>query len=149
MSFDPPADGLYYVRAYAIDSFGLTGPVTDAMIIGVDRAPPSGVSFDLSGTAYLSSTLSAGPLGITLTGRISDTTGTPYVSGVDAVALAIGAATNSARRLWPNRARPPVRSPSAGSRRPLDSDGRCGTPTGVYTLTVGGSDVAGNVSPDL
>ena len=88
--FSPAADGLYYVRAYGIDNFDLAGPVTETMIIGVDRAPPSGISFDLDGTAYLSSTLSAGPPGITLTGRISDTTGTPYVSGVDAVALALG-----------------------------------------------------------
>ncbi|MGD8472611.1 MAG: hypothetical protein PVH59_00715, partial [Anaerolineae bacterium] len=142
--FSPPADGLYYVRAYGIDSFELTGPVTDAMIIGVDSAPPSGISFDLDGTAYLSSTLSAGPLGITLTGHISDTTGAPYVSGVDAVALAIGheelgmatvAEPGEASSAFAFRWEPP----DTGFGRSLRN------PTGMYTLTVGGSDQAGNV----
>ncbi|MBM3188845.1 MAG: hypothetical protein FJZ90_09005, partial [Chloroflexi bacterium] len=146
-SFTPAEDNVYYVRAYGVDWFQVAGPVSEPWVIGVDRKPPSRVRFDLRGTAYLSTTTSLdGSPVIALTGRISDTIGAPYVSGVDAVALLAdgqavetvdvtdqGQASSSFTVQW---------TPSI-----LRTGRSLRSTNGVHRLTVGGRDVAGNICP--
>jgi hypothetical protein len=146
-TFTPPADDVYTVRTYAVDGDGIAGPVSEPWVIGVDQTPPYSLGFDLHNTAYLSTTISAdGPRIITLTGWISDTTGTPFVSGaddvivladgevVDAVSVAEqGQSANAFAARWA--------PPWSGFGRSMRSE------SGAHILTVLGGDVAGNASP--
>ncbi|MBN2390564.1 MAG: FG-GAP repeat protein [Anaerolineae bacterium] len=89
--FTPPADGIYYVRAFAIDTCGTAGPSSDPWTLGVDQTPPADVRFDEDDAVYLTTsaldearaTAINDQPAITFTGQATDTAGAPYVSGVD------------------------------------------------------------------
>ncbi|MBN1814518.1 MAG: hypothetical protein JXA14_21945, partial [Anaerolineae bacterium] len=81
--FTPPADGIYYVRAFAIDKCGTAGPSSDAWTLGVDQTPPADVRFDDDDAVYLTTTAINNQPAISFTGQATDTAGAPYVSGVD------------------------------------------------------------------
>jgi len=131
-SFTPTTDSLYYARAYGLDSFGVAGPLSDLMIIGVDRTPPTSVGFDLQGTAYFSTTASLeGPPAITLTGLVGVLDGSGDT--LDTISVDQPGEPYSA---FTYRWAPPVSGSGRSSR----------SATGAYNLTVGGSDVAGNAA---
>ncbi|MDQ1300331.1 MAG: hypothetical protein QG637_248, partial [Chloroflexota bacterium] len=143
--FDPPADNVYHVRAYAVDSYGKAGAVAGPLDIGVDQAAPASVQLDLGDTAFLSTTTTAGqPLSILLTGRLQDAPGALYVSGAGSVGLLHGQEAKSAAvthsgqpsSAFSLRWSPPVRGRGMSVR----------SATGDYQLIVGGSDLAGNAA---
>ncbi|MGD8969123.1 MAG: hypothetical protein PVI07_16570, partial [Anaerolineae bacterium] len=145
-SFTPPGDDVYYVRTYAVDGDGLAGPVSERWVIGVDRTPPYSLGFDLHDTAYLSTTISAdGPRVITVTGWISDTAGTPFVSGADDVTvLADGDVEDAVSVADPGQSANAFAArwapPASGFGRSVRSE------SGAHILTVLGGDLAGNAS---
>ncbi|MGH2829706.1 MAG: hypothetical protein ACRDJM_04425, partial [Actinomycetota bacterium] len=72
----PPGDDTYSLQAYAIDAYGIAGPASDPIAVSVDATPPSGVTFDKSGTVYLSTSFLSDTLAtLQITGRITDTLG--------------------------------------------------------------------------
>lgn len=150
----PPADDTYHAQAYAIDGYGVPGPVSAPITISADGTPPSGAQFDLSGTAYLSTTFHSDTLSTaTLTGHIADTPGGSYVSGAASAVLFIDHGSGD---------------PVSGIRiQPVDQPGAVSSPfsynwslpygglggvahaaAGTYTVTVGGTDLAGNAGTD-
>jgi hypothetical protein len=138
-NFAPDADGSYFLRAYGIDTWGLSGATTEPMVLGIDQAAPTEVSFDLGPTAFVSTTVQAGqPAGIALSGTVSESPG-GYVSGVGRVSLLERNETTTAE----------VEKPGAASSRfhltwtpPKAESVR--TPSGDYELLLGGADAAGN-----
>ena len=146
-SFTPADDNIYYIRTYAVDAYAVAGPLSELLTLGVDKKPPVDVRFDLSGTAYFSTTATVdGPPAITLSGYLQDATGAPYVSGADVVGILDG----SGRALVSTSVDDPGQPGSAFTYQwtpPLSGYGRSlRTANGVYNLTVGGSDVAGNTA---
>ncbi|RME84986.1 MAG: hypothetical protein D6775_04050, partial [Caldilineae bacterium] len=135
-TFIPPGDDIYYVRAYAIDTYGVAGPVSPPLILGVDQTPPASVRFDLRGTTYVSTTAGAdiGPPVVTLTGRLDDAPGAPYLSGAGVVLLDDG--TGDVPQPVPVDT---AGQPGSSFHYPWAPPGE-----GLYRLTVGGSDAAGN-----
>ncbi|MGD8584329.1 MAG: hypothetical protein PVJ75_03170, partial [Chloroflexota bacterium] len=81
--FTPPGDDVYYVRAYAVDKCGTSGPPSEAWILGVDQTLPADVSFDQADAVYMTSQAISDHPTISFSGSATDTTGAPYVSGVD------------------------------------------------------------------
>ncbi len=146
-SFTPAGDNIYYARAYSLDNYGVVGPLSDLMTIGVDRTAPTSVSFDLEGTAYFSTTASAeGPPAITLTGHLQDGTGAPYVSGADVVGVLDGSG-DTLETISVDEPGQPYSGFTYRWAPPVSGSGRSQrTANGAYSLTVGGSDVAGNAS---
>src|SRR5690606_2899222 len=85
----PPSDGSYHPRAYAVDAYGVGGPVADLVSVNVDQTPPAAASLGQSGTVfvtteYLSETLAT----LHLTGRVTDTA-SAFTSGAGAAVLMI------------------------------------------------------------
>ncbi len=151
----PPADGVYNVFARATDQYGVTGPITGPVVVNVDSTIPANATFDLDGTVFLSTTHSPQSLAaFTVTGRITDATGAPYVSGVgSAQVLAQHFLISSTEWL---RGESVVGSPGAVSSAfsttfslPMTPLGGDASPSaqGLYQLRLGGRDRAGNVRP--
>ena len=155
-TFNAPADGIYIVRAYAIDGNGFAGPA-DEESVGVDTSAPNGLTLDLEGTVYLNTESAAlasrdgaavalEPPFVTISGQVSDQTGAAFVSGVSKVGMLIndnedndeyetvdvdnpGAASSTFSFKW---------TPPAG----FGLASRNGQ--GQYHLTVAAQDAAGN-----
>lgn len=95
-SFAAPADGIYIVRAYGVDTLGAVGAVDEATV-GVDTSAPNSLTLDLEGTVYLHTqsvdTRSADAVGeppfVILSGQVSDKPGAAFISGVDKVGILV------------------------------------------------------------
>jgi hypothetical protein len=85
--FTPPADDTYYVRAYAVDTCGTSGPPSNAWTLGIDQTRPAGVRFDQDDAVYLTSAAINEQPTISFSGWATDTAHAPYVSGVDWVGI--------------------------------------------------------------
>ncbi len=146
----PPADDVYYLQAYAVDAHGLAGPASAPIKVTVDGTPPSKVAFDLSSTAYLSTTFLSDTLStVILSGQIGDAAGGAYVSGAGSAVLLIDHGPGD---------------PADGIKvQPVDEPGQASSSfsydwslpygglggvahaaAGTYTVTLGAMDVAGN-----
>jgi hypothetical protein len=152
-SWTPPTDDTYYIRAYAIDGYGVPGPASTPITVSVDGTPPSEAAFDLSSTAYLSTTFFSDTLStVRLTGHIGDTPGGAYVSGAgDAVLLIDHGSGDPANgiEILPVDLPGQVSSPFSYDW-PLPYSGLGGvahSAAGMYTLTLGATDLAGNAGP--
>ncbi len=150
----PPADNTYYLQAYAIDAHGIAGPASDPITVSVDATPPSGATFDKSGTVYLPTTFLSDTLAtLQITGRISDTLG-GYVSGAGEALLLINDGVGSATQPFKFDTQP-VAQPGQPSSPftyewSLPSSGFSGAlvdAVRMYTLTLGATDMAGNAGP--
>lgn len=161
-SFDPPADGVYFVRAYGIDTWGMAGQAAGPLKIGVDQTPPAQVSFDFADTAFLAaSSLPGEQPAVTLSGQAQDaflaqegrgdlaqegrgdlapTAG--YVSGVGSVSVLLDQDAQTVDVAQPGQ----PASPFSLRWTPPPGDS-VRTPTGDYRLIVGVTDIAGNPSP--
>ncbi|MEJ5308586.1 MAG: FG-GAP-like repeat-containing protein [Anaerolineae bacterium] len=151
----PPADGAYIVRARAADVYAVAGDVTAPVSFFVDSTPPASASFDLDGTAFISTTFDVASLGaFTVTGQIADATGGAYVSGV-------GGAQVNAVLTTPDgdeylRGVSVIADPGAPSSPFHTTFSLPVTPfggaspyaEGLYQLTLGANDRAGNLRPD-
>jgi hypothetical protein len=152
-TWTPPADDVYYVQAYAVDGYGVSGPASTPITVSVDGTPPSGVQFDLHGTAYLSTTFLSKTLStVRVTGRITDALGGEYVSGAgDAVLLVNrGPDAQTAHLKVQPADEPGALSSSFAYALELPYGGLGGVAhnaAGAYTLTVGATDRAGNAGP--
>jgi hypothetical protein len=146
-NFTPPADGIYYVRAYAVDTCGTSGAPSDAWTLGIDQTPPADVRFDQDETIYLTTTATLNDMpAIALTGWATDTAGAPYVSGVDWV----GFLANMTPLGMISVAQPGQLSSSFAYSWTLPESRHESSMRGFapsYDLLVGISDVAGNISP--
>ncbi len=148
-SFDPPADGVYFARAYGIDTWDRAGQTSDLLKLGVDQTAPVQVSFDLGPTAYLAASALPGEQpSILLTGQVQDAVTLAqegqagYVSGVGAVSVLLDQDAQTVDAAQPGQPFSPFSlrwTPPAG-----DS---VRTPSGAYNLVLGASDAAGNPSP--
>jgi hypothetical protein len=152
-TWTPPADDTYYVQAYAIDGYGVPGPTSTPITVSVDGTPPSDAQFDLSGTAYLSTTFLSNTLStVRLTGRISDTPGGGYVSGAGNAVLLIddGSGDQAAGiKIQPVAQPGQVSSPfSYDWSLPYGGlGGVAPSAARMYTITLGATDLAGNAGP--
>ncbi|MBX3000370.1 MAG: VCBS repeat-containing protein [Caldilineaceae bacterium] len=145
-SFNSPTDGAYLLRAYGVDSLGVSGQAHEVNV-GVDTSPPASLTLDLEGTVYLKTQTEAisarndadgEPPFVILSGQVGDKTGAAFVSGVDKVGVVVngeqyytvdvdnpGAASSPFHFKW---------SPPAWARGDQ----------GQYEITVAGQDRAGN-----
>ncbi len=143
----PPADDVYTIQAQGIDSYGLHGPVSVPISVSVDSTLPPAARFDLRNTAYLSTTFMTETLAtVRITGRISDTAGGAYVSGVDEAVLLIDDGTGDPT-VETIPAEQPGQISSAFSHDwsvPIFSAYQG---TLVYDLALSAVDRAGNTSP--
>lgn len=81
--FVPPADGTYnlFVRGY--DVYGVQGPVAGPIVFYADSTIPAGGTFNIKPLQFVSTTFSVDSLAaFTITGRMTETTGGAYVSGL-------------------------------------------------------------------
>jgi hypothetical protein len=147
-SFDPPADGVYFARAYGIDTWDRAGQTSDLLKIGVDQSAPVQVSFDLGPTAYLAtSSLPGEQPSILLSGQVQDAVTlaqaaqADYVSGVGAVSVLMDQDAQTVDAAQPGQ----PASPFSLRWTPPPGDS-VRTPSGAYDLVVGATDVAGNPS---
>ncbi|MGD2179467.1 MAG: VCBS repeat-containing protein, partial [Anaerolineae bacterium] len=153
-TWTPPTDDVYYLQAYAIDAYGVVGPASTPITVSVDATPPSEVAFDLSSTAYLSTTFYSDTLStVRLTGHIGDNPGGAYVSGAGNAVLVIDHGSGD---------------PANGIKiQAVDQPGQISSPfsydwslpysglggvahsgAGMYTITLGATDLAGNAGAD-
>ncbi len=143
-TWTPPTSGHYAWFGRAWDGYGVAGPVAGPVEFDVDLIQPVSVAFDLRGTTYLSTALTDGAPMITLTGRMTDTTGA-FASGAGAALIIVqGAFTQSNIS--------PVATPGALSSAfaspwtlPLGPGGFAALAAQKgYTLSASGIDRAGN-----
>jgi hypothetical protein len=151
-TWTPPTDDVYYIQAYGIDGYGVPGPASAPITVSVDGTPPSGVQFDLRSTAYVSTTFFSDTLSTAwITGRITDAVGGEYVSGAgDAVLLVNrGPDAQTAHVKIQPTDEPGALSSAFAYPLELPYGGLGGVAreaAGVYTLTVGATDQAGNAA---
>jgi hypothetical protein len=150
----PLVDDTYYIQAYAVDGYGVPGLASTPITIGVDGTPPSEVAFDLSSTAYLSTTFFSDTLStVRLTGHIGDTPGAAYVSGAGKAVLLIDHGSGDpANGIKIQSVDQPGQVSSPFSYDwPLPYSGLGGvahSAAGMYTITLGATDLAGNACAD-
>jgi hypothetical protein len=150
----PPADGTYYLSAYALDMYGIAGPASDPIAVNVDATPPSNVQFNLSGDpAYLSTSFFSDTLAtIEISGQIDDALGGGYVSGAGHAILRIddGSGADAAELDIQPAAQPGQPSSPFSYLLSLPAStmfgGAARSATRMYTLTLTASDLAGNTS---
>ncbi len=150
-AWTPPANATYFAQAYAIDAYGVPGPASAPITFSVDMAPPTGGSFDLSGTAWLSTTIYSDTLAtVRLTGRITDAASGPsgFASGAGNALIVIADGVNPASlHVQPVQQSGQRISPFVFNWS-LPSSGFGGTTPDrarAYTVTLGVSDRAGNL----
>ncbi|MCU0522943.1 MAG: VCBS repeat-containing protein, partial [Anaerolineae bacterium] len=151
----PPSDGSYRAFARGVDAFDVPGPISAPVAFFVDSVPPSSASFDLNGTAYISTTVSPSSLAaFTVTGRIADAAGA-YVSGVGAAQVNAVLTTPDGEEYL--RGESVIASPGAPASTfystfslPLTPPDGVASPyaQGLYQLSLSASDRAGNVRPN-
>jgi hypothetical protein len=146
----PAADGLYTVRAFAVDAFGVSGQATAPVSVKVDRVAPSGASFDRSGTVYMNTQYLSDTLDtLFVTGRITDTNGS-FASGAGQAVVIVDDGRSSPTQPGYHHVvpvdQPGQLSSSFTFSLSLPHSGFSGAlnPSNAYTLTVGGIDLAGN-----
>ncbi len=146
----PAADGLYTVRAFAVDAFGVSGQATAPISVKVDRVAPSGARFDRSGTVYLNTQYLSDTLDtLFVTGRITDTNGASASGAGKAVVIVDDGRSSPTQPGYHHVV--PVDQPGQLSSSftfslslPHSGFGGALNPSNAYTLTVGGIDLAGN-----
>ncbi len=150
-AWNPSANATYFAQAYAIDAYGVPGPVSTPITFSVDVAPPTGGSFGLSGTAWLSTTIFSDTLAtVRLTGRITDAAAGPsgFASGAGNALIVIeDGVMPSSLHVQPVQ-QPGQRISPFVFDWSLPSSGFGGTAPDrarSYTLTLGVSDRAGNL----
>jgi hypothetical protein len=143
----PPADDVYTIQAQGIDRYGLRGPVSAPISVSVDSTPPPDARFDLRNTAYLSTTFMTETLAtVRITGRVSDTAGGAYVSGVEGAVLLIDdGAGDPVVETIPAEQPGEISSAFSHDWSVPTFDSYQGTR--AFDLTLGAVDRAGNVSP--
>lgn len=150
-AWTPPANATYFAQAYAIDAYGVPGPVSTPITFSVDTAPPTGGRFNLSGTAWLSTTIYSDTLAtVRLTGRITDAAGGPsgFASGAGNALIVIADGVNPASLHVQPAQQPGQLSSPFVFNWSLPSSGFGGTTPDrarAYTVTLGVSDRAGNL----
>jgi glycosylphosphatidylinositol phospholipase D len=153
-TWTPPADDVYYIQAYGVDGYGVVGPASTPITVSVDGTPPSEVAFDLSSTSYLSTTFFSDTLStVHLTGQIGDDASGAYASGAGAAVLLIDHGSGDpANGIKIQPVDEPGQVLSAFSYDwSLPYSGLGGVAhagAGMYTLTLGATDVAGNAGSD-
>ncbi|MBI5566352.1 MAG: FG-GAP repeat protein, partial [Chloroflexi bacterium] len=150
--FTPPADGTYnlFVRGY--DQYGVQGPIAGPIVFYADSTIPSGGTFNIKPLQFVSTTFSVDSLAaFTVTGRLTETTGGAYVSGLgNAQVLAQHITLSGTEYL---RGQSILSNPGAVTSAfsttfslPIGPNGKASpSAQGLYLLNLGAIDRAGNV----
>jgi hypothetical protein len=152
VTWAPAADGIYLLRAYGVDVYGVSGPASAPISVKVDRVAPSGATFDRSGTLFLTTEVLSSTLDtLFVTGRITDTNSAGFTSGAGQAVVLIDDGRGSLTQFGRYNTVPVDQPGQLGSAftfsMSLPHSGFGGALNGAssaYTLTLGGVDLAGN-----
>ncbi len=150
--FTPPADGTYYLFVRGYDNYGVLGPVAGPIVFYADSTIPAGGTFNIKPLQFVSTTFSIESLAaFTVTGRMTETTGGAYVSGLgNAQVLAQHITLSGTEYLrGVSQLSNPGGTTSAFSTTfslPAGPTGKASpSAQGLYLLNLGAVDRAGNV----